>query len=61
MPIMSLVMVINGPVAIAGSTFIFSSVSGTNVPNVAANSTTANNDADTAIVILKSGWKMKKL
>ena len=34
-------MVINGPVANAGSIFILSSSKGTNVPNMLANSTTA--------------------
>lgn len=46
-PIMSLVMEINGPVAIAGSTFSFSSVIGTSVPNMEANITTANRLMDT--------------
>ena len=46
-PIMSLVMDMNGPVAIAGSTFSFSSVIGTSVPNMEANMTTANRLIDT--------------
>lgn len=41
-PIMSLVMAINGPVAMAGSIFSFSSVMGTSVPKMEANITTAN-------------------
>ena len=41
-PIMSLVIDINGPVAIAGSIFSFSSVMGTSVPKIEANITTAN-------------------
>lgn len=39
---MSFVIAINGPVAIAGSTFIFSSNIGTKVPNSEANITTVN-------------------
>ena len=35
-------MVINGPVAKAGSIFILSKVMGTSVPNILANITTAN-------------------
>ena len=50
-PIISLVMEINGPVASAGSIFSFSSVSGTNVPNTEANITTANKLSATAIVV----------
>ena len=42
MPIISLVIAINGPVAMAGSTFNFSSVIGTSVPKIDANITTAN-------------------
>ncbi len=38
---MSLVIEINGPVAMAGSTFNFSNVMGTNVPKIEANITTA--------------------
>ena len=38
----SLVMEINGPVAMAGSIFSFSSVMGTKVPKMEANMTTAN-------------------
>ena len=41
-PIMSFVMAINGPVAMAGSIFSFSSVIGTSVPKMEANITTAN-------------------
>ena len=51
MPTMSLVMVINGPVASAGSIFNRSSVRGTNVPNKEANKTTLNSDSVTAIVV----------
>ena len=47
MPIMSLVMDMNGPVAMAGSTFSFSSVMGTNVQKMEANMTTANRLMDT--------------
>ena len=39
---MSFVMAINGPVAIAGSIFSLSRVIGTNVPKIEANMTTAN-------------------
>jgi len=42
MPMMSLVMEIKGPVAIAGSILSFSNVMGTNVPKIDANITTAN-------------------
>ena len=42
MPMMSFVMAINGPVAIAGSIFSLSRVIGTNVPKIEANMTTAN-------------------
>ena len=48
---MSLVMVINGPVAIAGSIFNRSSINGTNVPKIAANITTAKSDTDTDTVV----------
>lgn len=44
-------MVINGPVAKAGSIFILSKVMGTNVPNILANITTANRLKDTEAVI----------
>ena len=47
MPMMSFVMAINGPVAMAGSIFIFSSVIGTKVPKMEANMTTANRLMDT--------------
>ncbi len=47
MPMMSFVMEMNGPVAMAGSIFIFSNVIGTNVPNMEANMTTANRLMDT--------------
>ena len=46
-PIMSFVMEINGPVAIAGSIFSFSRVKGTMVPKMEANITTAKRLADT--------------
>ena len=39
---MSFVIEMKGPVAMAGSTFSFSSVMGTNVPKIDANMTTAN-------------------
>lgn len=51
MPMMSFVMDMNGPVARAGSIFRRSSVSGTNVPNTEANSTTARSDSDTDTVV----------
>ena len=44
---MSFVMEINGPVAIAGSIFSFSNVIGTRVPKMEANITTANKLSDT--------------
>ena len=46
-PMMSFVMAINGPVAIAGSIFSFSSVIGTSVQKMEANMTTANRLMDT--------------
>ena len=49
-PIMSFVMAINGPVAMAGSIFSFSSVIGTSVPKMEANITTANNKNKSVIV-----------
>lgn len=51
MPIISLVIDMNGPVARAGSILNRSSVSGTNVPNIEANTTTAKSDSDTATVV----------
>lgn len=48
---MSFVMDINGPVAIAGSILNFSRVRGTNVPKTEANITTQNIEAETAIVV----------
>ena len=51
---MSLVVVIKGPVAMAGSILNFSNVIGTNVPNIEANITTANSDMLTATVISAS-------
>ena len=47
MPIMSFVMAINGPVAMAGSILNFSNVIGTSVPKIEANITTANRLMDT--------------
>ena len=47
MPIISFVMEIKGPVAIAGSILSFSNVIGTNVPNIEANITTENKLIDT--------------
>ena len=44
---MSFVIDMNGPVAIAGSIFSFSSVIGTNVPKIDANMTTAKRLIDT--------------
>ncbi len=41
-PMMSFVMAINGPVAMAGSILNFSNVIGTSVPKIEANITTAN-------------------
>ncbi len=49
-PIISLVIVINGPVAIAGSILKRSSVIGTIVPKIEANITTENSDRDTDMV-----------
>ena len=60
MPMMSLVMLMNGPVARAGSIFSFSSVNGTNVPNIDAKITTENNDTDTAMVVTRPGSSRKK-
>ena len=51
MPIMSLVIEINGPVASAGSILNLSKVSGTKVPKIDAKTTTANSDSDTAMVV----------
>ena len=50
-PIISLVIVIKGPVARAGSILSFSRVRGTIVPNIEANNTTASSDNDTAAVM----------
>ena len=44
---MSLVIEMKGPVAIAGSIFILSNVKGTRVPNMEANMTTANRLSET--------------
>ena len=44
MPIMSFVIEIKGPVAMAGSIFSFSKVMGTNVPKSAANITTQKSE-----------------
>ena len=46
-PIISLVIDMNGPVAIAGSIFSFSNVKGTSVQNMDANITTAKRLMDT--------------
>ena len=46
-PMMSFVMAINGPVAMAGSILNFSNVIGTSVPKIEANITTANRLMDT--------------
>jgi len=43
-PKTSLIVVIKGPVAKAGSILYFSRVNGISVPNIAANTTTANNE-----------------
>ena len=51
MPMMSFVIEMKGPVAIAGSILNFSSVRGTKVPNTEANITTQNIEADTAKVV----------
>ena len=48
---MSFVIVINGPVAKAGSIFSLSSVMGTNVPKILANITTANRLKETEAVM----------
>ena len=50
-PMMSLVMDMNGPVARAGSILKRSRVRGTKVPKIEANSTTAISDSDTARVV----------
>ena len=55
MPIMSLVMEINGPVAMAGSTFSFSKVMGTSVPKMEANMTTAKRLMETEYGFLPFG------
>ena len=55
MPIMSFVIDMKGPVARAGSILNRSRVSGTNVPKIEANSTTAISDRDTARVVGLSG------
>ena len=47
---MSFVMVIKGPVAIAGSILNFSSVSGTIVPKIEANITTTKREIETEYV-----------
>lgn len=54
-PITSLVIVTNGPVAIAGSILNRSRINGTNVPNTEANNTTANSESDTAMVVTSVG------
>ena len=51
-PMISLVIVIKGPVAKAGSILNFSNVKGTIVPKIEANNTTVSNDNDTAAVII---------
>ena len=59
---MSLVMEIKGPVAMAGSIFSFSSVRGTKVPKTEANITTQNIEIETAKVV--TSWpapRVKKL
>ena len=50
-PIMSLVMVIKGPVAMAGSILNRSRVKGTRVPKMEAKITTANKESDTDTVV----------
>ena len=60
MPMMSLVILINGPVASAGSILNRSSVSGTSVPNIEANITTEKSDTDTAMVVMRPGSSRKK-
>ena len=47
---MSLEIVMNGPVAMAGSSFIFSRAIGTQVPKIDAKITTENRDRETHIV-----------
>ena len=51
MPMMSLVMVMKGPVAMAGSILNRSRVRGTRVPNIEANITTAKSDSYTDTVV----------
>ena len=48
----SFVIVINGPVAIAGSILTFSNSNGTKVPKIAANMITAKSESDTATDII---------
>ena len=50
MPMMSLEIVMNGPVAMAGSSFIFSRAIGTQVPKIDAKITTENRERETHIV-----------
>ena len=57
----SLVVVIKGPVAIAGSIFILFSVSGTRVPKMEANIITANKLSDTEYVTVAVAPKQMKL
>ena len=61
MPMMSLVMDINGPVAMAGSILSFSKVIGTSVPKIEANITTANKLSDTEYETVAVSPKRTKL
>ena len=49
-PIISFAVVINGPVASAGSILRFSNMSGINAPNSAAKTITHNNDIPTVVL-----------
>ena len=61
MPMMSLVMLMKGPVASAGSILSFSSVRGTKVPNTEAKITTQKSDTYTAMVVTFVGSRRKQL
>lgn len=60
-PIMSFIIAMNGPVAIAGSILNFSNVIGTSVPNIDANITTAKRLIDTEQVTVAVGPNLIKL
>ena len=56
-PITSLIVVMNGPVARAGSILYLFKINGTNVPNSAAKTMTESNERLMVIEILGSGYK----